>query len=165
MDRSNIWGCEIVQGSRSLHCISRFSCHDPIQVRTRLLSYFCDACIRGHWMTCCSKSYVGKWTHLVLKALYEVSKEIKVREDDVVMFEGSHDMLCDYLSEGDNFVVNAKADNKEGVKFVILRCTKRKWMKYMLSQGVIINKKRGTQITTLLLTIRELQTYTLTLFV
>ena len=128
VDRSNLWGCETVQGSRSLHCISGFSRHDPSQLRTRQLSCFCDACIRGHWRTCCSKSYVDKWTHLVLKPLDEVPEEIEVPEDDAAMFEGSHDMLSDYLTEGDNFAVNAEADNEEGVEFFLLRCTKRKWM-------------------------------------
>lgn len=129
MDRSNLWGCETVKGSRSLHCISGFSRRDPTQVRTRLLSCFCDACIRGHWRTCCSKSYVGKWTHLVLKPLSEVPEEAEVPEDDAAMFEGCHDMLSDYLTEGDNFaVVNAEAENEEGVEFFLLRCTKIKWM-------------------------------------
>ncbi|KAI5076022.1 hypothetical protein GOP47_0008087 [Adiantum capillus-veneris] len=78
--------------------------------------------MKGHWRTCSSKSYAGKWTHKALKPLSEVP------EDEAAMFEGSQDMLSEYLIEGDNFEVNADAGNAEGVEFFLLRCTKRKWM-------------------------------------
>ena len=140
VDRYNAWGCEIVEGSHSLHSISGFCRHDPTQVRTRWLSCFCDACIRGHWRSCCNKAYVAKWTHLKLKPLSEVLEETEECEDDAAMFEGSLDMLSEYLSEGDNFAVNAEAGNKEGVEFYLLRCTTTKWMTNCVIQDQWRNK-------------------------
>ncbi|KAI5082366.1 hypothetical protein GOP47_0002109 [Adiantum capillus-veneris] len=84
--------------------------------------------MKGHWRTCSSKSYAGKWTQKALKPLSEVAEETEVPEDEAAMFEESQDMLSEYLIEGDNFAVNADAGNAEGVEFFLLRCTKRKWM-------------------------------------
>ncbi|KAI5083966.1 hypothetical protein GOP47_0000135 [Adiantum capillus-veneris] len=84
--------------------------------------------MKGHWRTCSSKSYAGKWTHKALKPLSEVPEETEAPEDEAAMFEGSQDMLSEYLIEGDNFAVNADTGNAEGVEFFLLRCTKRKWM-------------------------------------
>ena len=70
-----------------------------------------------------------KWKNLSLKPLSQDSEDISLEEceDDVGMFEGSSDMLSDFLSAGDKFVVNAEADNEEGVEFYLLKCIQTKW--------------------------------------
>ncbi|MCO5553258.1 hypothetical protein L7F22_006779 [Adiantum nelumboides] len=95
--------------------------------------------MKGHLRTCSSKSYAGKWTHKALKPLSEVPEETEVPEYDAAMFEGSQDMLSEYLIEGDNFLVNANTGNAEGVEFFILRCTK-KWMRHRILRDKWKNK-------------------------
>ena len=48
-------------------------------------------------------------------------------EDEMAMFEGSLEILSDLLIPGDNYAVNAEANNKEGVEFYLLRCIRPKW--------------------------------------
>ena len=124
VDRSNASGCETVKGSQSLHSISGFCRQNPTQVKKRGLSCYCIACIKGHWRSCVNKVYVQKWAHLTLKPISDLPKESYAEdyEDDDGMLEGSLDMLGELLCEGDNFAVNAKAKNEEGVEFYLLKC-------------------------------------------
>lgn len=102
VDRSNPWHCAPITGSRSIHSICGYSKVDSTQLKTRMLSCYCDACIHNTTRMCVNKAYVKKWNHITV-----IPKEHETVENaatiDEPMFEGPDEFIGTYLQVGDNF--------------------------------------------------------------
>ena len=46
LDRNNLWECDTIPGSQSLHSISLVTATDPMKLMVRIFSCFCGSCKR-----------------------------------------------------------------------------------------------------------------------
>jgi hypothetical protein len=67
VDRSNLWECDAIPGSRSLHSISSMLQLQTQQVMVHFFLCFCGSCRRQMWDDCENKNYVESWRLVKIK--------------------------------------------------------------------------------------------------
>lgn len=131
IDQTRLWGCRTVVGTRRIHSIYGFDEQNPLNIKVRDFSCFCDSCMNLQFDMCDNLERFGAWKPVTLEPIEDqevCAVEANPLADAVAFEEGDEpDFLAECVELGDQFAVRAEEENEKKRHFFILKCTKVKY--------------------------------------
>jgi hypothetical protein len=123
---STTYACEAIEGTMKIHSICGMNKNWMTQFLVEALVCFYVDCLNGQWECCLNLPWIGDWIprHLMPIDNKFIKKTMLDNWDGHRSFGIEGDDLVAMLEIADNFVVNVKIGNVEGVDFYLICCNK-----------------------------------------
>jgi hypothetical protein len=124
VNRQKKWDCDIVKGSRTLHCFDGFSKNFSTLLQVRELACFCVHCIDDEPAKCENTEWAGLFRLEMIKGVLpaDVQSDVEnmgVGEGGSQWEDGS---LAELVKLGDFYAVEAEHPNDWSADFYVLQC-------------------------------------------
>jgi hypothetical protein len=123
IDQNITYACDPIPGTPKMHSVCAMNQYDVTTLMIKNLACFCCFCMVREWFACLYVQWIREWKPKTLKLIDTRFAQSIMEEEDVHWDYGEDgNALATCLEIGDNFAVNAIANNDEGQEFWIIKC-------------------------------------------